>query len=225
MLPRGRSRLAHGQLDWQTAPLAVQHFQHSINGKIIPLSTDINRQGGLRSKSLFTHTFTFLEDKFEVRAKHLPGRLNVLANQPSRDGEIINTSSCPYTRPFARPSGAGWTRRMGTSLRQGQNTAANIGVPVPDKMAMAADALTMGWTGLRVYYTAPHKQGDGQEGWAASSKPHGSPQTSRAPKLLSHNSPETLKQHAWRLSGEDLRKKTFCGSCGKNFQTLHDKRL
>jgi hypothetical protein len=260
-----------GHLDWQTTGgswnatekalhinvlelravlLTLRHFQTSIKGKSILLSTDnsttvayINRQGGLRSKALYTQTlelFTFLEEnKIEVRAKHIPGKLNVLADQLSRDGEIVNTEWSLHPSIIKAIWSELGTPHVDLFATRFNHKLPTYVSPIPDKMALTTDAMTMDWTGLWVYAFPPttlmNKVMDKfnrencemiliapwwpNQPWFTTvlssliDFPRKLPDIKRMLKQprsgIFHNSPETLKLHAWRLSGDDSRKRDF----------------
>lgn len=89
-------------LELRAVWLTVLHFQDSIAGRTVLVATDntttaayINKQGGTKSKSLMDQaTQLFLlchQQNVNLRARYIPGRLNVIADQLSRDGQILPT--------------------------------------------------------------------------------------------------------------------------------------
>ena len=74
----------------------LQHFVEQVKGQKVLLRTDnIRRQGVTRSRMLFQQTvvlYNFLKQyNIELTAKHIPGRLNILAEYLSRDGKVLAT--------------------------------------------------------------------------------------------------------------------------------------
>ena len=162
-----RDRLLHiNNLELKAVTLAVSQFSQNIKDHCVLLSTDnttvvsyVLKQGGTHSLSLFRETLELFQrcQSLNVRllAKHLPGRLNVLADSLSRRHQILPSE---------------WTlqqevvnlifRELGTPMVDLFATRFNHRLPlyvspVLDPAAWAIDALSLDWNQLVAYAFPP----------------------------------------------------------------------
>jgi len=121
----------------------------------------INRQGGTRSWSLMEetiHLFNLVIDKqWQIKARHIAGKLNVLADQLSRAGQVIQTEWTLNPQVvdlvFSR-----WGRPLIDLCATSLNSQCHLYVsPVPDPKALAVDVLSMDFQGLEAYVFPPHQ--------------------------------------------------------------------
>ena len=95
-------------LELKAVLLALRRFQHLVQGKAVLVATDnttvvayINKEGGMRSGSLCALLWRLLcwcsLRHVVLKARHVPGRLNVIADKLSRQGQVIQTE--PDTVP------------------------------------------------------------------------------------------------------------------------------
>ena len=121
----------------------------------------INKQGGTRSQSLWKETIPLLDLAIQLnwtlKARHIPGRLNVIADQLSRDGQTIPTEWSLH------PEVVDWIfLQMGRphidlfATRHNRKLPLFVS-PVPDPLAWDTDALSMDWEGLEAYAYPPHQ--------------------------------------------------------------------
>ena len=153
-------------LELKAVLLALKRFQHLVQGNVVLVATDnttvvayINKEGGMRSGSLCALLWRLLcwcnLRQIVLKARHIPGRLNVIADKLSRQGQIIQTEwslhqevfnlliqtwHCPQVDMFAT--------RYNFKLTQYVS-------PVPDPNAWAVDALTVSWEALDMYAFPP----------------------------------------------------------------------
>ena len=115
--------------------------------------------GGTRSHSL-ARTATemlvyFFRRGVEIRAKHIAGKLNVLADSLSRQGQILHTEwslSVPVFAQICQARGTPQVDLFATSL----NTKLPCFVsPYPDPLAWDSDSLSLPWGGLWGYAFPP----------------------------------------------------------------------
>jgi len=136
-------------------------------GSIVLCATDnttvmshINRQGGTRSFSMNTETQRLLlyaeSQQWLLTAKHVPGKLNILADQLSRRGQSIQTEW-----ELHQEAAQLLFNRWGTPLVDMFATKFNKKLrlymsPVPDPQALEIDSLSVPWEGLDGYAFPPH---------------------------------------------------------------------
>ena len=93
--------------------------------------------------------------KVVLRARHIPGHLNVIADKLSRHGQVIQTEWSLSPRVFKLLC-AQWGTPQIDHFATRFNTKLNRFVsPVPDQAAWAVDALTLHWETLDVYAFPP----------------------------------------------------------------------
>ena len=133
---------------------ALLHWQTLVLDKVVLVVTDnttvvsyINKQGGTRSRSLARTATEMLAYFFglgvTIRANHIAGKLNVLADSLSRKGQILHTEwslSPQIFRQICQALGTPHIDLFATSL----NTKLPVYVsPYPDPLAWDTDALSM----------------------------------------------------------------------------------
>ena len=121
----------------------------------------INKQGGTHSWQLMKETFELFHllqlKGWYLRARHIPGRLNVMADQLSRTGQAISTewSLHPQVvenlfRMWFRPDVDLFATRYNRKCRMFVS-------PYPDDEAIAVDGLSMDLEGLIAYAYPPRQ--------------------------------------------------------------------
>lgn len=243
--------LLHRDINWKelkTVVLALQAFHSDVHNQTILLATDnttvvayINNQGGTRSRSLMVLVWELfqwcLAHNCQLRARHIPGRLNVLADQLSRDHQVISTEwslSPSVTERIWLKWGKPWIDLFATRLN---TKLPHFVSPVPDEKAWQVDALSIDWTRMWAYafppspllpallqkmlkepctilLIAPYKP---ERPWfplllqLLTDQPW--PLPNREDLLYQprtgtlHRNPESLALHAWRLSSEPTETK------------------
>ena len=153
-------------LDLKAVLLALKRFQHLVQGKVVLVATDnttvvayINKEGSMRSGSLCALLWRLLcwcnLRQIVLKARHIPGRLNVIADKLSRQGQIIQTEWSLHQEVFDllvqtrhRPQVDMFATKYNCKLAQ-------YVPPVPDPNAWAVDALTVSWEALDMYGFPP----------------------------------------------------------------------
>ena len=153
-------------LEFQAVTLALQHFLPHIRGKVVLIATDnttvvayINRQGGTKSPSLCHLAYDLLSwtqlHHILLRARHIPGHLNVLADLLSRRHQVIPTEWEIHSNVFrqlCRLWGSPHVDLFSTYL----NHCLPVYVsPMPDSNALAVDSLSLSWEGFWGYAFPP----------------------------------------------------------------------
>ena len=96
------SQLHINFLELKAVLLALKSFEHLCRNQIVLIATDnttvvsyINKEGGMRSGSLCALLWRLLSwchlRKIVLRARHIPGRLNVIADKLSRHSQVVQT--------------------------------------------------------------------------------------------------------------------------------------
>ena len=104
------SKLHINYLELKAVFLALKEFQNLCANKIVLVATDnttvmsyINKEGGMRSGTLCALLWRILtwctRHQVTLKARHIPGRLNVVADKLSRLGQTIQTM-VPSSRGF-----------------------------------------------------------------------------------------------------------------------------
>ncbi len=121
----------------------------------------INKEGGTRSYSLMEETHLLFnlirEHNWNLRATYIPGRLNVIADDLSRQGQVL-----PSEWSLHQDAVQILFRRWGSPLIDLFATRFNhkcplFVSPVPDPRAIEVDALNMSLEGLDAYAYPPHQ--------------------------------------------------------------------
>jgi hypothetical protein len=154
-------------LEMKAVILAVKQCPQVLSNQNILLSTDnssvvayINKQGGTHSRSLFlllVEELLILVNELgsSVRAKHIPGAGNVLADQLSRSGQIASTE-WTLNQHVANRLFEVWGQPHLDLFATRFTTRLPLFVsPYPDVTAVATDALEMDWNLLVAYAYLP----------------------------------------------------------------------
>ena len=160
------SRLHINFLELKAVFLALKSFEHLCRDQIVLVATDnttvvsyINKQGGMKSGSLCALLWRLLSwchpRGIVLRARHIPGRLNVIADKLSRHNQVIQTEWSLSQQVFnhlcsiwGRPQTDLFATRFNHKLPQFVS-------PVPDPAAWVVDALSLPWESLDVYAFPP----------------------------------------------------------------------
>ena len=160
------SLLHINNLEMRAAFLAVQHFQDSLRSQCVLISSDnttvvtyIKKQGGTHSQSLYQETSRLFHlcDTLRVtlQAKHIPGRLNALADGLSRARQLL-PSEWSLHQEVANLIFEELGRPMFDLFATRLNHRLPLYVsPVLDPAAWAIDALTLDWTRMVAYAFPP----------------------------------------------------------------------
>ena len=153
-------------LEMLCVKLSLLHFQAQVQNKVVLLATDnssvvcyINKQSGTHSHSLHALTYDILtwcfQNKVQLRARHLAGKLNVIADGLSRDGRILQTEWSLHPAVFRAISQL-WTSPHVDLFATAQNTKLPVYYsPIPDSQAAGIDSLSQNWSGTIGYAFPP----------------------------------------------------------------------
>ncbi|XP_070546087.1 uncharacterized protein [Ptychodera flava] len=153
-------------LELQAVFLALKRFQLSVTNQHVLVNTDnatvvayINKMGGTRSPTLCYLAWDLFmwckEHNIRLRARHLPGKRNHIADALSRDQKVIPTE-WEIPQEIANRIFAIWGTPMADLFATFKNCKLPLFVsPVPDHRALAVDALSMSWRNLLLYAFPP----------------------------------------------------------------------
>ena len=153
-------------LELKAVLLALKRFQHLVQGKVVLVATDnttvvayINKEGGMRSGSLCALLWRLLcwcnLRQVVLKARHIPGRLNVIADKLSRQGQVIQTEWSLHQEVFNLLVQTWHQPQVDMFATKYNCKLAQYVSPVPDPSAWAVDALTVSWEKLDMYVFPP----------------------------------------------------------------------
>ena len=154
------------RLELEAVCLAVESFSAFLSQKVVLLCTDnttvacyILKQGGTRAHHLSQRAEALLlrcqELGIFLRAKHVPGKINIVADLLSRPHCVLQTE-WTLSMKVLEPVWSTWHRPMVDLFATRFNFRLPTYVsPVPDPGAWAVDALSMSWSGILAYAFPP----------------------------------------------------------------------
>ena len=160
------SKLHINFLELKAVFLALKEFKDLCAGQIVLVAMDnitvvsyINKEGGMKSGPLCALLWRILtwctQRQVTLKARHIPGRLNVIADKLSRLGQTIQTEWSLLPEVFQTLCYE-WHRPLMDLLVTRFNHKLPLFVsPVPDPMAVAVDTLTLPWEDLDAYAFPP----------------------------------------------------------------------
>ena len=149
-------------LELKAVLLAIRQFEHLCKHQIVLVATDnttvvsyINKQGGMRSGSLCALLWRLLSwchpRGIILRARHIPGHLNVIADKLSRHNQVIQTEWSLSQQVFTLLCSR-WTQpQVDLFATRFNHKLPRFVSPVPDSTAWAVDALSLQWDQLEAY--------------------------------------------------------------------------
>ena len=160
------SKLHINYLELKAVLLALKEFQDLCVGKMVLVATDnttvvayINKEGGMRSGplcALLWRILTWCSGKqVTLKARHIPGRLNVVADKLSRLGQTIQTEWSLLPEVFQALCSRWHQPQIDLFATRFNNKLPLFVSPVPDPMATAVDALSLSWENLDAYAFPP----------------------------------------------------------------------
>ena len=153
-------------LELKAVLLALKRFERLCCNQIVLVCTDnttvvsyINKEGGMKSGSLCALLWRLMlwcnQRQIVLRARHIPGHLNIIADKLSRLNQVIQTEWSLLPEVFAqicrrwhRPSVDLFATRFNHKLPRFVS-------PVPDQSAWGVDALSLPWEDLDAYAFPP----------------------------------------------------------------------
>ena len=163
-LPESKLHINH--LELKAVFLALKEFQTLVFNKTVLVATDnttvvayINKEGGMKSDSLCALLWRILSwctrQQVTLRARHIPGRLNVIADKLSRLGQTIQTEWSLHPEVFQAVCSRWHQPQVDLFATRFNNKLPQFVSPVPDPQAWAVDALSLSWEDLDPYAFPP----------------------------------------------------------------------
>ena len=149
-LPESKLHINH--LELKAVFLALKEFRTLVCNKTVLIATDnttvvayINKEGGMKSGSLCALLWRILSwctrQQVTLRARHIPGRLNVIADKLSRLGQTIQTEWSLHPAVFQAVCSRWHQPQVDLFATRFNNKLPQFVSPVPDPQAWAVDAL------------------------------------------------------------------------------------
>lgn len=160
------SSLSINALELMAVLRVLQLYGARWTGRKILVVTDnttavayINNQGGTRSMTCLDVTFEIFHwvqiHDLSIRARHIPGRLNRLADLLSRQQAIVNTEWTLLPSLTSRIWSL-WGRPHLDLMATSWNSQLPVYVsPFPDPQAFGVDAMSLSWDGMDAYVFPP----------------------------------------------------------------------
>ena len=160
------SKLHINYLELKAVFLALKEFQDLCVDKIVLVATDnttvvayINKEGGMRSGPLCALLWRILtwcsQRQVTLKARHIPGHLNVIADKLSRLGQTIQTEWSLLPEVFQQICNQWHWPQIDLFAMRFNHKLPQFVSPVPDSLAVAVDALTLPWDDLDAYAFPP----------------------------------------------------------------------
>ena len=160
------SKLHINFLELKAVLLALKRLQHLVQGKVVLIATDnttvvayINKEGGMRSGSLCALLWRLLcwcsLNQIVLKARHIPGRLNVIADKLSRQRQVIQTEWSLHQETFDLLCQTWHYPRVDMFATRYNCKLVQFVSPIPDPKAWSVDALTLSWEDLDMYLFPP----------------------------------------------------------------------
>ena len=146
--------------------LALKEFRTLVLNKTVLIATDnttvvayINKERGMKSGSLCALLWRILSwctrQQVTLRARHIPSRLNVIADKLSRLGQTIQTEWSLHPEVFQAVCSRWHQPQVDLFATRFNNKLPQFVSPVPDPQAWAVDALSLSWEDLDPYAFPP----------------------------------------------------------------------
>ena len=160
------SKLHVNHLELKAVFLALKEFQDLCCSNIVLVATDnttvvayINKEGGMKLGSLCTLLWRILSwctrKQVNLRACHIPGRLNMIAVKLSRLGQTIQREWSLHPEVFQAICSWWHQPQVDLFATRFNNKIPQFVSPVPDPQTWAMDALSLSWEDLNPYAFPP----------------------------------------------------------------------
>lgn len=153
-------------LELRAVLLALRRFGPLVEGRCVLLATDnttvaayVNKEGGSRAEGLCLMTMRILtwcaNHSVVLKARFLPGKLNILADSLSRRDSIVHTEWTLHAGILKQIFNHWDTPHVDLFATKLNNQLPSYISPVPDPGALGIDALSTSWEGMYAYAFPP----------------------------------------------------------------------
>ena len=153
-------------LELKAVSLALRHFKDQCQDQTVLVATDnstvvayINKQGGTHSAemcALLWRIMTWCHHlHITLKARHIPGCLNVMADLLSRSNHVQSTEWSLHPQVFKQICQKWFTPHVDLFATHLNHKLPLYVSPIPDQKAWAIDALNINWMGLMAYAYPP----------------------------------------------------------------------
>ena len=241
-------RLHINVLELKAVSLALRDFKDQCQNQTVLVATDnstvvayINKQGGTHSAEMCALLWKIMtwchHYHITLKARHIPGCLNVMADLLSRSNQVQSTEWSLHPQVFKQICQKWFTPHVDLFATHLNHKLRLYVSPIPDPRAWNIDALNINWTNLTAYAYPPtallHKVIKKIKqchcliiviapGWPGMPWIWGLVQLSteiplqlpvsttllkQSHKYVFHNNPQQLNLHAWCLGADNSKNK------------------
>ena len=241
-------RLHINVLELKAVSLALRDFKDQCQNQTVLVATDnstvvayINKQGGTHSAEMCALLWKIMtwchHYHITLKARHIPGCLNVMADLLSRSNQVQSTEWSLHPQVFKQICQKWFTPHVDLFATHLNHKLPLYVSPIPDPRAWDIDALNINWTNLTAYAYPPtallHKviQKIRQchcliiviaPGWPGMpwfwdlvqlsteiplQLPVSTTLLKQSHKYVFHNNPQHLNLHAWCLGADNSKNK------------------
>ena len=158
-------RLHINVLELKAVPLALRSFKDQCQNQTVLVATDnstvvayINKQGGAHSAEMCTLLWKIMtwchHCHITLKARHIPGCLNIMADLLSRSNQVQSTEWSLHPLVFKQICQR-WFTHVDLFATHLNHKLPLYVSPVPDPRAWDIDALSINWMGLTAYAYPP----------------------------------------------------------------------
>ena len=159
-------RLHINILELKAVSLALQSFKDQCQNQTVLVATHkstvvayINKQGGAHSAEMCAVLWKIMtwchHYHITLKARHIPGCLNVMADLLSRTNQVQSTEWSLHPQVFKQICQKWFTPHVDLFATHLNHKLPLYVSPVPDPKAWDIDALNINWTGLTAYAYPP----------------------------------------------------------------------
>jgi hypothetical protein len=145
---------------------ALKAFLSLVSGMRVQVLSDnrtvvsyITRQGGMKSFFLYKEVQRLLlwckNQEITLEARHIPGKLNVLADKLSRPGKAVSTEWHLDPHVFKQITRQTWLPMVDLFATRWNTQLPQFISPFPDQRALEMDALSLDWETVDLPYLFP----------------------------------------------------------------------
>ena len=153
-------------LELKAIYLSLLHFQNILKNKKVMICSDnttaiayLNKQGGTKNWVLVQLSLKImtwaLQHQVSLKARHIPGKLNVMADKLSRPNQIMGTEWSIHPQVIDAIARTWEKPQIDLFATRYNNKLPTFVSPIPDPLAYAVDAVAIDWTGFIAFAYPP----------------------------------------------------------------------